>query len=138
VVRTLAVIKATGENTHGGLTIVDVTLAGGGMAPLHVHHREDETFRILEGEVTFTIGDETILARAGDLVVAPRDLPHRFVAGADGARLLFLLTPSGVEGLIREQSVPAITRSLPPSGGPPPDLAKAKEIALRYDCELLV
>jgi quercetin dioxygenase-like cupin family protein len=135
---TLAVIKATGADTHGGLTVVDVTIAPGGMAPPHVHHREDETFWILEGELTMTVGDTTTVARPGDLVLGPRDVPHRFKAGPDGARLLFLLSPAGLEGLIREQSVPATARTLPQPGGAPPDLARAKEIALRYGCELLI
>jgi quercetin dioxygenase-like cupin family protein len=134
----LAVLKVTGEQTRGGLTVVDVTMGPDRMAPLHVHHREEETFVVLEGRLTFHVGDDAIDAQAGDIVVGPRDVPHRFVAGPEGARLLFLLTPAGLEGLIREQSVPATARTLPPPEEPPPDLARAREIALRYGCELLV
>jgi quercetin dioxygenase-like cupin family protein len=134
----LAVLRVTGEQTKGGLTVVDVTMGAGRMAPPHVHHREEETFAVLEGSLTFHIGDEVIQAEAGDIVVGPRDLPHRFTAGPDGARLLFLLTPAGLEGLIVEQSVPAVTRTVPPAGGPPPDLDEARDVALRYGCELLV
>jgi hypothetical protein len=39
---------------------------------------------------------------------------------------------------VREQSVPATSRTLPPAGDPTPDLAKAREIAERYHCELFV
>jgi quercetin dioxygenase-like cupin family protein len=134
----LAVLKVTGDQTRGGLTVVEVTMAAGHMAPPHVHHREEETFWVLEGSLTFHVGDETIDAGAGDVVVGPRDIPHRFVAGPEGARLLFLLTPAGLEGLVREQSVPATARTLPPEGGPPPDLEQARAVALRYGCELLV
>ena len=134
----LAVLKLTGEQTRGGLTVVEVTMGPERMAPLHVHHREEETFLVLGGSITFHIGDETIEAGPGDIVVGPRDVPHRFAAGPDGVRLLFLLTPAGLEGLIVEQSVPATTRTLPPPGGPPPDLDRAREIAVRYGCELLV
>ena len=45
----LAVIKATAADTAGQLTIVEVTEPPGAQAPLHVHHREDEAFWILEG-----------------------------------------------------------------------------------------
>jgi quercetin dioxygenase-like cupin family protein len=135
----LAVIKLTGENTNGGLSVIDVTIAPGRMVPLHVHHREEETFMVLDGQLTFYIGDEQIEAGPGDLVVGPRDVPHRFKAGDEGARALFLLTPSGLEGLIREQSVPASGRTLPPAGAvPPPDLELMADIARRYGCELLV
>jgi quercetin dioxygenase-like cupin family protein len=136
----LAILKLTGEHTNGGLTVVEVTMGPGRMAPPHVHHREEETFLVLDGELTFHIGDKEITAGPGDLVVGPRDVPHRFQAGPGGARLLFLLTPAGLEGLIREQSVPASQKTLPPEGSllPPPDLAAMAEIAQRYGCELLV
>jgi quercetin dioxygenase-like cupin family protein len=134
----LAILKLTGEQTHGALTVVEVTMEPGRMAPPHVHHREDETFLVTRGQLTFQIGDQTLDAGPGDLVVGPRDIPHRFVAGADGATVLFLLAPAGLEGLILEQSVPATDRRLPePSDVPPPDLDRMREVALRYGCELL-
>lgn len=134
----LAILKTTGEDTHGGLTVVEVTMGPGRMAPLHVHHHEEETFLITRGQLTFHIGDQTIDAGPGDLIVGPRDIPHRFTAGPEGATLLFLLTPAGLEGLILEQSVPATRRALPEPGDvPPPDLERMREIALRYGCELL-
>jgi quercetin dioxygenase-like cupin family protein len=134
----LAVIRVTSEQTGGSLAVVEVTIGPGKMAPPHVHHREEETFWVLEGSLTFQIGDDEVEAAAGDVVVGPRDVPHRFRAGDDGARMLLLMSPGGLEGLVREQSVPATSRTLPPAGGPPPDLAKAKEIAARYHCELFV
>jgi AraC-like protein len=93
---------------------------------------------VLEGQLTFHIGETIIEAGPGDIVVGPRDIPHRFTAGPDGARVLLLITPSGLEGLIREQSIPATERTLPPKGTPPPNLDHARAIALRYGCELLV
>ncbi len=134
----LAVLKLTGEHTRGGLTIVEVTMGPGRMAPPHVHHREEETFLVTDGQLTFQIGEQTINAGPGDVVVGPRDIPHRFTAGPDGATALFLLTPAGLEGLIREQSTPATRRELPAQGDvPPPDLDQMREVALRYGCELL-
>ena len=52
----LAVIKATGADTGGQFTIVEITEPPGAEAPLHVHHREDEAFWILEGNVTLEVG----------------------------------------------------------------------------------
>jgi len=135
----LAVIKLTAEQTNGGLTVVELTIPPERMCPPHVHHREEETFLVLEGSVTYQIGEQEIEAGAGDFVLGPRDVPHRFKTGPDGARVLFLLTPSGLEGLIREQSVPATQRTLPPAGAvPPPDLDRMRQIAVSYGCELLV
>jgi quercetin dioxygenase-like cupin family protein len=42
-------------------------------------HPYAETFIVQEGEATFTVGDEQIEARAGDIVVAPAETPHGFV-----------------------------------------------------------
>jgi quercetin dioxygenase-like cupin family protein len=42
-------------------------------------HPYAETFIVQEGQATFTVGAETIEARAGDVVVAPADVPHAFV-----------------------------------------------------------
>jgi quercetin dioxygenase-like cupin family protein len=134
----LAVLKLTGEQTNGGLAVVELTIAPDRMVPLHVHHREEETFLVTAGQLTFEIGETTIEAGPGDLVVGPRDIPHRFKAGPAGGTVLFLLTPAGLEGLIREQSTPATRRELPgPGDFPPPDLNRMREIALSYGCELL-
>ena len=71
----LAVIKATSATTNGQLAIVEVTEPPGAEAPLHVHHREDEAFYVLDGSVTLHVGDETVEATAGDFAFGPRDVP---------------------------------------------------------------
>lgn len=53
------------------MTIVEVTEPPGAEAPLHVHYRDDEAFWILEGNVTFEVGDETIEASEGDYCGTP-------------------------------------------------------------------
>ena len=50
---------------------------------LHVHPYA-EVFVVQEGELTFTVGDETVEATAGDIVVAPAGTPHRFVNHGTG------------------------------------------------------
>jgi quercetin dioxygenase-like cupin family protein len=47
-------------------------------------HPYTETFIIEEGQATFTVGDDTIEARPGDIVVAPADVPHAFVNSGSG------------------------------------------------------
>lgn len=47
-------------------------------------HPYSETFIIQEGQATFTVGDDTIEATAGDIVVAPADTPHGFVNSGAG------------------------------------------------------
>jgi quercetin dioxygenase-like cupin family protein len=134
----LAEIKATAADTGGQFTIVEVTCAAGFEAPLHVHHREDEAFWILDGEVTLHVGEETIEASAGDYAFGPRDIPHRYTVGDTGCRMLFICTPGGFEGLVRDMSEPAASRVVPPPAEQPPDMERIQAIANKHGCELLV
>ncbi len=133
----LAEIKATAASTGGNLTIIEVSCPPGYEAPLHVHHREDEAFWVLEGSVTIEVGEAGIAAGPGDYAFGPRDIPHRFSVGEAGCRMLFILTPAGLEGLVREMSEPAAARTVPSLASGPPDLAQAQAIAARYGAELL-
>jgi quercetin dioxygenase-like cupin family protein len=133
----LAVIKAAASDTGGQMTILEVTEAPGTEAPLHVHHREDEAFWLLEGDVTFEVGDTTIEAHAGDYVFGPRDIPHRYTVGGSGCRMLFIMTPGGFEDLVIAMSEPAASRTLPPPSDEEPDLERIAAIARAYGCELL-
>jgi quercetin dioxygenase-like cupin family protein len=134
----LAVIKATAEDTGGQMTIVEVTEPPGAEGPLHVHHREDEAFWVLEGEVTLQIGERLIEARAGDYAFGPRNIPHRYTVGASGCRMLFICTPGGFEGLVRGMSQPAGARTLPPPMEQEPDWERVMAVAEEYGCELLI
>jgi quercetin dioxygenase-like cupin family protein len=136
----LAEIKATAADTGGQLTIVEVTEHPGTEAPLHVHHRDDEAFWILDGEVTFEVGDETIEASAGDYVFGPRDIPHRFTVGDRGCRMLFIMVPGGMENLIRATSEPASRRELPPQSDEEPtaeEIECLRAIVKEHGYELL-
>lgn len=84
-----------GEQTEGHLAIVELT--GGGTPPLH-RHEFDETFYVLQGELTFQVGDERMTRRAGELVFAPGGAAHTYanLSGAP-ARALLVLTPAGFE-----------------------------------------
>ena len=137
----LAEIKATAANTGGLMSIVEVTEPPGAEAPLHVHHRDDEGFWVLEGNVTFEVGDTTIEASAGDYVFGPRDIPHRFTAGDQGCRMLFILVPGGIEDVIRATSEPAPRRTLPPppdAEPTPEELERLRAIIKEHGYELLV
>ena len=133
----LAVIKATAADTAGHMTVVDVTDPPGAEAPLHVHHKEDEAFWVLEGDVTFEVGGKTIEASAGDFVFGPRDIPHRYKVGDAGSRMLFILTPGGFEDLVRATSDPASKRTLPPPDHPMPDEEQMMAAEAAGGCELV-
>ena len=130
-------IKATAAQTGGQMTIIEVTEPPGAKAPLHVHHREDEGFWLLEGSATFEVGDTTIEAHAGDYLFGPRDIPHRYTVGDAGCRMLFLMTPGGFEDLIIAMSEPAGSRTLPPPSEEEPDWERITAVASAHGAELL-
>jgi mannose-6-phosphate isomerase-like protein (cupin superfamily) len=134
----LAVIKLTAAEAGGLMSIVEITEPPGAEAPLHVHHREDEGFWILEGAVTFEVGEATFEASAGDFAFGPRDVPHRYTVGNAGCRMLFILTPGGFEDAIRDMSTPARSRTLPPLSEAPPDMDGLEAKIASYGCEMLV
>lgn len=64
------------------------------IAPLHVHHADDEAWYVLAGELGFRLGDEEVVAGAGSAVIAPRGTPHTYWnAGEVEARYLLVMTP---------------------------------------------
>ena len=71
---------------HGGTSVsfIYVDNEPGGGPRLH-QHGYDEVFVILEGNVTFTVGGEEVKASAGDVVVGPANVPHKFVNDGPGA-----------------------------------------------------
>jgi quercetin dioxygenase-like cupin family protein len=137
----LAVIKTTAADTGGQMTILEITEPPDQEAPLHVHHTEDEGFWILDGSATFEVGDQTIEARAGDYLLGPRDIPHRYTTGPDGCRMLFIFTPGGFEDVLRAVSRPAESRTLPPAVDGTPlsdeDMQRMQAAIQAHGCELL-
>jgi quercetin dioxygenase-like cupin family protein len=134
---TLVTIKAAEETTAGRVAVIEHLAPQGDGSPLHVHHREDEWFYVLEGELTFWVGGRVIQAPAGSFVYGPRDVPHTFVVSSDeGARFLLVTEPAGFEGFVRALSEPAATRTLPPPSSQPPDLERLVALAAEYGIDV--
>ena len=99
----LLTFLATGEETRGQFALMEQIARKGNVPPRHIHHREDETFYVVEGEMTFFIGDETIKATPGTMVFAPRDVAHSFTIDSEQVRILVMVAPAGAEGFFRVQ-----------------------------------
>jgi mannose-6-phosphate isomerase-like protein (cupin superfamily) len=132
----LMTVKATAETTGGAYGLVEALAPAGSGPPLHVHHREDESFWILDGTLTVVCGDERFTAGPGSYVFLPRDIPHTFVVEGDvPARVLSMATPGGFERYFAAVGRPAKTNSLPPAG--PPDLARVARIGEEFGVEIV-
>ena len=93
---TLVTIKIGRKESAGRVFAIENLCPQGFGAPLHRHSREDEWFYVLEGEMTFCIGDAVVEAPAGSFLYGPRGAPHSFtVDSPGGARFLLVTEPGG-------------------------------------------
>src|SRR5580765_4323815 len=96
-------IRIHGRDTGGVLSVVESVEQPGGGPPPHIHHREDETFQVLEGEYEFTVDGKTIRAQEGATLFAPRGVPHTYrYLGKTPGRLMVTRTPAGFEEFFEE------------------------------------
>ena len=93
--------------------------AAGFASPYHMHRNEDESFYLVEGEMTFYVGEERVKAEAGAFVYGPRGVPHGFeVDGTEPARILLQNYPAGFERFPVEVGEPAKELSIPTRSHP--------------------
>jgi quercetin dioxygenase-like cupin family protein len=133
----LVKFKASAETTGDRVFIGEVLAPRGAGSPLHIHHREDEWFYVIEGQLTFWVGGKVIEAPAGSFVYEPRDIPHTYEVTSEEARFLVGVEPPGFEGFIRAVSAPAQALTIPPPPSEPPDQAQLAAIAADYGIETL-
>lgn len=103
-------VLADSETVPGGsFTLAE--FSGGGPGPWtvpHVHRGFEESFFVLEGAFSFTIGDQVLEATAGTYLLVPRDTIHGINAADGGGRFLTLMVPGGLEKMFFELgSLPA-------------------------------
>jgi len=133
----LLTFKALGSETGGQFWAIE-GLAGRHMAvPLHRHSRDDEMWYILEGEIRFTIGDQTHAGGPGSFAFIPRNVPHTFQVVSDRARWFGLGTPGGLDQWFFETGAPAGGLTLPPPPDSPPDVGLIIATLQAYGTETL-
>lgn len=141
--RTIAVVGdvyrflATGEDTNGTYAMWEAIVPPGGGPPPHVHSREEEGFYILEGEITFQIGDNRVVAKAGTFANMPIGTPHSFKnESSQPAKMLISVAPAGLEQMFFEVGVPlaeGVTTALPPTKE---EIGKLLAAAPKYGIEI--
>lgn len=130
---------ATGKETNGKYATFEALVPPGGGPPPHIHSREEESFYVLESEITFTVNGERIVAPPGTFANMPVGTPHAFKNESDRpARMIISVAPAGLEEMFFEFGVP-----VPPgtqTAAPPTDaeIKKLIEIAPKYGITLLL
>jgi quercetin dioxygenase-like cupin family protein len=129
----ICTVKVTGDETGGGVGVIEATVQPGGGPAAHVHNTSEEAFYLLGGELEFLDGGRTFTAGAGDFVLIPRGIRHRFRnLGLHPARLLFFFTPAGQERMFIEGGDEAVPGQSPAPWGMD-RFARLKEVMDRLD-----
>ena len=116
--------KVVGEDTDNQVFEWVDDLAPGSGIPPHVHTKEDEIFRVMQGEVEIMVDGKTTTLKKGDMAFAPKNLVHSWkVMGDEKATMWVSVFPSGMEHMFHE------LHALPPGS---PDLKKVSEICETY------
>ena len=97
---TLWRVLSSGDETGGIVGALDERCSHGIRAPMHVHDDADEIFYVLDGNLTFFVGEERIEAAPGAFVYLPRFVHHGFQCNSTEARVFNFVTPAGFEQLI--------------------------------------
>lgn len=113
----LWVMLATGDQTGGHYSLM-WQLCPKGSGPSPHYHDQDEQFYILDGQITYLAGDQTLVATAGTFVLVPQGMVHSFRVDSETATILNSYTPAGFEQVIIELGESAAARTLPPQDRP--------------------
>jgi quercetin dioxygenase-like cupin family protein len=138
----LAEVRLTQQASGGTMSVVELTAPPGDMPPLHVHRTDDEAWAVLDGEMTFFVGDnDPVRVPAGGVAFGPKGVPHTFRVDSDQpARCLAICTPGDFAGFVVAASRPAERPEVPPAPpGPPTDaeVAATSELAAKHGIDIL-
>ncbi|MFC4949622.1 cupin domain-containing protein [Pseudonocardia sp. GCM10023141] len=122
----------SGAQTGGAFTLLEALVMPDAGPPPHMHHGEEETFVLLDGAMSFTVAGTTHDAGPGSVLYVPRDTPHSYRNTGDGpARMLFLYSPAGMDGMFPEIGAPGTRGAIPPPLDPA-DIVAMAAVAGKY------
>lgn len=87
-----SVLAGSGD-TEGRFGLIELVAPKGLEPSRHLHYREDEGFYVLEGNLTFYVGEEVYEAGPGTFVFGPRGVPHSYTIETDEVRMLAIVAP---------------------------------------------
>jgi quercetin dioxygenase-like cupin family protein len=129
---------ATGAETDGKYATFEAVVPPGGGPLPHTHSREEESFYVLDGEITFTVNGERVVAGPGAFANMPVGPLHAFKnESSRTARMLISVAPAGLEEMFFEIGTPlppGLTTAPPPT---PEEIDKLLPAAPRYGIEIM-
>jgi quercetin dioxygenase-like cupin family protein len=124
---TLATIRVAGEATGDRFALIEFLFPRHASPPVHTHP-QDESYLVLEGQLTVEAAGERFELGPGGVAVVPMRTPHTFRVDSETARVLVLSTPAGLERFVRDGSVAASAATLPPADAPRPSAEERARI----------
>jgi mannose-6-phosphate isomerase-like protein (cupin superfamily) len=129
----LGSILLSGEDTGGAYCLLNLSVAPGLGVPCHTHTREDEAYFVISGELEAVVGNETFTLRAGETLIAPRNIPHQLRnPGHVANHYLIMFSPAGFEEFLRATSVRAPHNAIAPTEPPTIAVRNVFELAADY------
>ncbi len=134
----LWIMLADRDDTGGRWSMMEQLLPRGAGPPPHKHLWSDETFYLLDGQITFLIEDEIRTATKGASVSVARNTRHAFRVDSDTARILNCYTPASMEAMVAELGKLTNQRTLPSPGPVATGGSMPDELLTRYGLIWLV
>ena len=130
---------ATGAETNGAYFVMESLVPPDAGPPPHIHHSQDETLYVVEGQLEIKLGDQVFEATAGDFVHISKGTPHAFVNRTQtSAKMILTFVPAGdIEQFFRSAFGQATDRHAPPPPITDAFIQHLLETAQRYDIEFL-
>jgi quercetin dioxygenase-like cupin family protein len=123
-------VKATGAETNGQATIVEMTIPAGSGPPPHTHSGGESVY-VLEGRIKYHIDGEVLDGGPGSFFYVPEGTWENFEP-TEQVRLLVIYTPGGADEFFAEAAEPAERRELPPPMTEAPDIGRIVSIAEKH------
>jgi quercetin dioxygenase-like cupin family protein len=130
-------IKVAGEQTGGSFSQVESVDPRGAATPLHVHVNEEETFYVLEGEVSVFVDGKRLDVGPGGFALVPRGVPHGYVVRSEQARMLVTFSPAGFEDAFVDLGIPVVDGEEPPAETVLPPVEEVARAFAPYGCEIV-
>lgn len=131
-------LLAGGEQTGGAYALFESVVLPGGGPPPHWHANEEESFYVIEGEITFTVNNQPVVAGAGAFLQVPRGTPHAFKnCGSTRARMLIQTAPAGFDKFMMEFARPVDSLDSAPLPVTPEEVQRLLEVAPKYGIHIL-
>jgi len=129
-------VKIGAAETGDSFSQLETIDPRGTATPTHIHHNEDESFYVLEGDVSLFVGGERIELSTGDFAFAPRGIPHAYIVTSERARILTTLCPGGLEEVFVASGLPVVGNARPDREVMPSIDEMARRMS-GYGCEVV-